>query len=227
MITFDKILLQNSCNPPQANVAIKWAEVVKLLSPGNNFYFTSSWWALVKICRSLKCLTKCFAVRLLLPFWYFSYQILPNARWFVTIWLDARNGLLLRHSGDSVERLHTDNSKFGCEPGKRNIWEQLDMTFPKGEEIHRVTRETWNSTFRYLKKKTINYFWRENPKRKLSFNIASEASYFTFTKVEEKKVNFWRDLENLKTVLPDRSILIGQKLMGNARIKNNRMRHFE
>ena len=153
MITFDKILLQNSCNPPEANVAIKWAEVVKLLSPGNNFYFTSSWWALVKICRSLKCLTKCFAVRLLLPFWYFSYQILPNARWFVTIWLDARNGLLLRHSGDSVERLHTDNSKFGCEPGKRNIWEQLDMTFPKGEEIHRVTRETWNSTFRYLKKK--------------------------------------------------------------------------
>ena len=71
----------------------------------------------------------------------------------MTIWLDARNGLLLRHSGDSVERLHTDNSKFGCEPGKRNIWEQLDMTFPKGEEIHRVTRETWNSTFRYLKKK--------------------------------------------------------------------------
>ena len=73
----------------------------------------------------------------------------------MTIWLDARNGLLLRHSGDSVERLHTDNSKFGCEPGKRNIWEQLDMTFPKGEEIHRVTRETWNSTFRYLKKPSI------------------------------------------------------------------------
>ena len=73
----------------------------------------------------------------------------------MTIWLDARNGLLLRHSGDSVERLHTDNSKFGCEPGKRNIWEQLDMTFPKGEEIHRVTRETWNSTFRYLKKTSL------------------------------------------------------------------------
>ena len=167
MITFDKILLQNSCNPPEANVAIKWAEVVKLLSPGNNFYFTSSWWALVKICRSLKCLTKCFAVRLLLPFWYFSYQILPNARWFVTIWLDARNGLLLRHSGDSVERLHTDNSKFGCEPGKRNIWEQLDMTFPEGEEIHRMTRETWNSTFRYLKKKHQLFLARKSKTKTL------------------------------------------------------------
>ena len=54
----------------------------------------------------------------------------------MTIWLDARNGLPLRHSGDSVERLHTDNSKFGCEPVKRNIWEQLaEMTFKKGEEI--------------------------------------------------------------------------------------------
>ena len=75
--------------------------------------------------------TKCFAVRFL-PFWYFSYQILPNARWFVTIWLDARNGLPLRHSGDSVERLHTDNSKFGCEPVKRSIWEQLaETTFLK------------------------------------------------------------------------------------------------
>ena len=150
MITFDKILLQNSCNPPQANVAIKWAEAVKLLSPGNNFYFTSSW-ALVKISRSLRssCALNVFAVRFL-PFWYFSYQILPNARWFVTIWLDARNGLPLRHSGDSVERLHTDNSKFGCEPVKRNIWEQLaEMTFLKRwrNPISHCLKSTQNVAF--------------------------------------------------------------------------------
>ena len=96
--------------------------------------------------------TKCFAVRFL-PFWYFSYQILPNARWFVTIWLDARNGLPLRHSGDSVERLHTDNSKFGCEPGKRNIWEQLaEMTFLNRwrNPISHCLKSTQNVAFEFL-----------------------------------------------------------------------------
>ena len=40
-------------------------------------------------------------------------------------------------------------------------------------------------------------------------------------------VNFWRVLENQafgQTVLPDRSILIGQKLVENVKIQ---MRHFE
>ena len=30
-----------------------------------------------------------------------------------------------------------------------------------------------------------------------------------------------------QTVLPDRSVLIGQKLVENAKIKTNQMRHFE
>ena len=132
MITFDKILLQNSCNPPEANVAIKWAEVVKLLSPGNNFYFTSSWWALVKICRSLKCLTKCFAVRLLLPFWYFSYQILLSGLLFETIWLDVHSEPPLRHTDDLVERLHIDNLIYEYEPENNKISCDFSVKSPWG-----------------------------------------------------------------------------------------------
>ena len=60
----------------------------------------------------------------------------------------------------------------------------------------------------------------------------SELSlHFSGQKLIENAKNgpFWRVLENLKLacgqiVLPDKSILIGQKLMENAKIQ---MRHFE
>ena len=60
---------------------------------------------------------------------------------------------------------------------------------------------------------------------KVSFNIASEASYVYILSRQKfiKNANngsFWRAFE--KTVLPDRPILIGQKLVENAKI-----RHFE
>ena len=48
---------------------------------------------------------------------------------------------------------------------------------------------------------------------KVSFDIASEASYIYILSGQ--------------TVLPDRSIVIGQKLLKNAKIQNSKMRHFE
>ena len=48
---------------------------------------------------------------------------------------------------------------------------------------------------------------------KVSFNIASEASYIYILSGQ--------------TVLPDRSIVRGQKLLKNAKIQKSKMRHFE
>ena len=68
---------------------------------------------------------------------------------------------------------------------------------------------------------------------KVSFNIASEASYVYILSgqkfIKMAKIGpFWRVFEKSEgcgqTVLPDRSVLIGQKLMENAKIKK---RHFE
>ena len=61
---------------------------------------------------------------------------------------------------------------------------------------------------------------------KVSFNIASEASYvYVFS--EQKLINnakngsfwrvFWKPEDCGQTVLPDRSVLIGQKLVENAK----------
>ena len=64
---------------------------------------------------------------------------------------------------------------------------------------------------------------------KVSFNIASEASYYYILSQNAKKGQFWRVFENLKLAVkqcyqsPDMSVLIGQKLMENAKIQ---MRHF-
>ena len=61
--------------------------------------------------------------------------------------------------------------------------------------------------------------------RKVSFNIASEASYVYILSGQKfiknaQNSQFWRLFENLKlAVLPDWSILIGQKLMENAKIQ--------
>ena len=57
--------------------------------------------------------------------------------------------------------------------------------------------------------------------RKLTFNIAREASYSYFLSGQKfikkpKMVNFD---EFLQTVLPDRSLLIGQKLVENVKIE--------
>ena len=63
---------------------------------------------------------------------------------------------------------------------------------------------------------------------KVSFNIASEASY-VYILIGQKLIknakngSFWRVFENLKlggqTVLPDKSVLIGQKMVKNAKIQ--------
>ena len=75
----------------------------------------------------------------------------------------------------------------------------------------------------------------------VSFNIASEASY-VYILSEQKLIknaikwsilaNFWKPEDCGQTVLPDRSILIGQKLMENAKkfkcdILSNFLTHFE
>ena len=61
---------------------------------------------------------------------------------------------------------------------------------------------------------------------KVSFNNASKASYVFILSGQKliKNGPFWRVFENGQTVLPDRSVLIGQKLMENAK---NQLRHFE
>ena len=71
---------------------------------------------------------------------------------------------------------------------------------------------------------------------KVSFNIASEASYIyilsrqKFTKKAKNGrilASFWKSEVCCQTVLPDRSILIGQKSVENAKIEKFEMRHFE
>ena len=68
---------------------------------------------------------------------------------------------------------------------------------------------------------------------KVSFNIASEASYFYISSGQKliknaKKLSFltsfWKPEPCSQTVLPDRSVLIGQKLVENPKIQ---MRHLE
>ena len=63
--------------------------------------------------------------------------------------------------------------------------------------------------------------------QKVAFNIASEASYI-YNLSRQKFLNnaknapFWRVFENFKLgvkVLPDMSLLIGQKMMENAKIE--------
>ena len=63
---------------------------------------------------------------------------------------------------------------------------------------------------------------------KVSFNIASEASYvYIFSGQKLIKIpkivnlaSFWKTEDCCQTVLPDRSVLIGQKLVENAKIEN-------
>ena len=65
---------------------------------------------------------------------------------------------------------------------------------------------------------------------KVSVNIASEASYVYISSVQKliknpKNDQFWQVFEKSQTVLPDISVLIGQKLVENAKIEIQ-MRHF-
>ena len=63
--------------------------------------------------------------------------------------------------------------------------------------------------------------------QKVAFNIASEASYVHIwvkkSSIKMAKIvdlpSFWKPEACGKTVLPDRSVLIGQKLVENAKIK--------
>ena len=65
---------------------------------------------------------------------------------------------------------------------------------------------------------------------KVSFNIGGEASYVYILSGQKliknaKKwsilANFWKPESSGQTVLPDRSILIGQKLVENAKIQHS------
>ena len=67
----------------------------------------------------------------------------------------------------------------------------------------------------------------ENHKRKSHSTLRAEASYGYILSGQKffknaKNSQFWRVLENLcgQTVLPDMSLLIGQKLVENAKIQN-------
>ena len=71
--------------------------------------------------------------------------------------------------------------------------------------------------------------------KKVSFNIASEASYVYILSGQKLIKNakngpfwrvFWKPEACGQTVLPDRSVLIGQKLVVNAKIAKIQMRHF-
>ena len=71
---------------------------------------------------------------------------------------------------------------------------------------------------------------------KVSFNVTSEASYIyflsgqQFIKNAKKNGQFGEFLKTevcYQIVLPDRSLLIGQKLVENAKSKNSKMRHFK
>ena len=69
-------------------------------------------------------------------------------------------------------------------------------------------------------------------KKKVAFNIANEASYFYILSGQKlilKKCQKWSILTKFwkpdacgQTVLPDRSLLIGQKLLENAKIENEK-----
>ena len=68
---------------------------------------------------------------------------------------------------------------------------------------------------------------------KVSFNIASEASYVYILSGQKLIKNaqngpFWRVFENLRvhTVLPDRSVLMGQKLVENGKIQMGHSEQF-
>ena len=71
--------------------------------------------------------------------------------------------------------------------------------------------------------------------KKVSFNIASEASYVyvlsgqKFIRNAQKRTNseFLKTEGCGQTVLPDKSFSIGQKLLENAKIQKTQLRHFE
>ena len=92
----------------------------------------------------------------------------------------------------------------------------------------------WKNIFQLF----INLSVQQDPRclkitEKVSFNIASEASYVYILSGQKliKNCPFWRVFEKPEacgqSVLPDRSILIGPKLAENAKIQKIQMRHFE
>ena len=71
---------------------------------------------------------------------------------------------------------------------------------------------------------------------KVSFNIASEASYVSILNGQKSIENaknspFWRVFEKPEacgqTVLPDMSVLIGKKLVENAKMPKIQLRYFQ
>ena len=60
---------------------------------------------------------------------------------------------------------------------------------------------------------------------KVSFNIASEANYVYIIPKIVNLASFWKSEACGQTVLPDRSLLISQKLVENAKMAKIQMRH--
>ena len=104
-----------------------------------------------------------------------------------------------------------------------------------------LLKQTGTITFFSTRKRWVVLFWKEMAAQclkitqKVAFNITSEASYFytfsgqKFIKNAKKRfilAIFWK-LENCgQIVLPDRSLLVGQKLVENAKNWKIKMRHF-
>ena len=69
---------------------------------------------------------------------------------------------------------------------------------------------------------TLPNSWCLKINEKVSFNIASEASYIYKNWLKMPKMlnlaSFWKPKACGQTELPDRSVLIGQKLVENAKI---------
>ena len=104
-----------------------------------------------------------------------------------------------------------------------STWLTADETDDWQGAAHRHVN-TWTPMNKIILARTVF----ENHTKKVSFNIASEASYVyilsgqKFTKKCQKWSNltsFWKPKACGQTVLPDRSALIGQKLVENAKIR--------
>ena len=103
------------------------------------------------------------------------------------------------------------NSSLSCMTEKRSITGSYFSTFLIMHSIFNM---------QYLLFYILHGVWKSQ--KKVSFNMVSEANYVYILSKMPKMLNlasFWKRDGCGQTVLPDMSILIGQKLVENAKIK--------
>ena len=94
-----------------------------------------------------------------------------------------------------------------------------------------IKDKTWNGTKLAAETDRHNKGRKvfENPRKKSHSTLRAKRATFTFW--VDKSGPFWRVFDKPEacgqTVLPDRSILIGQKSVENAKIQIIQLRHFE